>query len=99
MATVRQSVQLSEDESCKHVYTCTHAEPAGDELSCDSRQLQHSGGSLAVLVLHRARAAAAPEKMPSMRVILSPVSLRCFSVAITGSPAPTVACTGADQLD
>ena len=25
--------------------------------------------------------------------ILSPVSMRCLSVAITGSPAPTVACT------
>ena len=35
---------------------------------------------------------APPEKMPSTRVILSPVSRRCFNVAMTGSPAPTVAC-------
>lgn len=34
-----------------------------------------------------------PEKMPSIEMILSPVSRRCFSVAMMGSPAPTVACT------
>ena len=33
-----------------------------------------------------------PEKIPSTRVILSPVSRRCFKVAMTGNPAPTVAC-------
>lgn len=32
-----------------------------------------------------------PEKTPSTRRMRSPVSTRCFNVAITGKPAPTVA--------
>ena len=45
----------------------------------------------ALQACHLARQAS-PEKMPSTRVILSPVSRKCFKVAMTGSPAPTVAC-------
>lgn len=38
-----------------------------------------------------------PLKMPSTLRMRSPVSTKCFRVAITGRPAPTVACTHTGQ--
>jgi hypothetical protein len=45
-----------------------------------------------VLQVHRIGAGGLGFRAYCTFTILSPVSMRCLSVAITGSPAPTVAC-------